>query len=183
MLFQRLFASRQGPEAGRSLYDAAARQARRQEFYLHLGAPDTVEGRFELYSLHVALLLIRLKGQGQIAAATAQALFDVYVRALDDALRDLGISDVKVGRNMKKLGEAFYGRLKAYEEAILKLPDEGELLALLGRTALKDGSEADARALAAYVSRASASLAGQPLDALLDGRAAWPGPVAETAHG
>ncbi len=182
MLLQRLFASRPGPSAGRALYDAAARQARRPEFYVALGAPDTVEGRFELYSLHVALILIRLKGQGQIAAATSQALFDVYVRALDDALRELGISDVKVGRNMKKLGEAFYGRLKAYEDAISRLPDDSELLALLQRTALQD-TAAHSEALAAYVVRAAATLSDLSLEALLDGQAAWPDPVVERAHG
>ena len=183
MLLQRLFAARPGQDAGRALYDAAARQARRPEFYLALGAPDTVEGRFELYSLHVALLLIRLKGQGQIAAATAQALFDVYVRALDDALRELGVSDVKVGRNMKKLGEAFYGRLKAHEDAISRLPDDGQLLDLLGRTALEGRTGPDVQALAAYVAKAASDLAGQGLDGLLEGRVAWPDLRMEQAHG
>jgi cytochrome b pre-mRNA-processing protein 3 len=183
MLLQRLFPARPGPGAGRLLYDAAARQARRPEFYRDLGAPDTVEGRFELYSLHVALLLIRLKGQGQIAAASAQALFDVHVRALDDALREIGISDVKVGRHMKKLGEAFYGRLKSYEDAISALPEEAGILGLLGRTVLEGRPDAEIRALAAYVARAAAALSVQGMEELLEGRVAWPSPMQETACG
>ena len=183
MLLQRLFAPRPAPTAGRALYDAAARQARRPEFYRALGAADTVEGRFELYSLHVALLLIRLRGQGQIAAATAQDLFDVYVRALDDALRDLGVSDVKVGRKMRALGEAFYGRLKAYEDAIAQLPDDGALEALLRRTALEERPGPRPEALAGYVARAAAALADQRLEDLLEGRIVWPDVMAEQAHG
>ena len=183
MLLQRLFAPRPAHGAGRALYDAAARQARRPEFYRALGAADTVEGRFEIYSLHVALLLLRLKGQGQIAAAVSQDLFDVYVRALDDALRELGVSDVKVGRNMKKLGEAFYGRLQALGDAIAKLPDPAELQAILQRTVLENRPAPGAELLAAYVARASGGLAGQDLKGLEAGRASWPDVVAEPVHG
>jgi len=183
MLLQRLFAPRLARSQGRALYDAAAFQARRPEFYRDLGAADTVEGRFELYSLHVALLLISLKGQGQIAAATAQDLFDVYVRALDDALRELGVSDVKVGRKMRGLGEAFYGRLKAYEEAIARLPDDAELKALLRRTALEERQGPRPEPLAGYVARAAAALSDQTLEDLLAGRVIWPQVMAEQAHG
>ena len=183
MLLQRLFARRPAQSQGRALYDAAAGQARRPEFYRALGAADTVEGRFELYSLHVALLLIRLKGQGQIAAATAQDLFDVYVSALDDALRELGVSDVKVGRKMRGLGEAFYARLKAYEDAIAALPDDAELRALLQRTALEEREGPQAEPLTDYVARAAAALSGQALEDLLDGRVVWPEIIVEQAHG
>ncbi len=178
MLLQRLFAAPPRQAEGRALYAAAAAQARRPEFYRALGVADTVEGRFELYSLHVALLLIRLKGQGQIAAETAQHLFDAYVRSLDDALRDLGVSDVKVGRKMKALGQAFYGRLNSYEGAIQGLPaSAGELEALLHRTALEERPEATAGALARYVTRADEDLKGQDLETLLEGRVSWPDPV------
>ncbi len=183
MLLQRLFAPPVGRDAGRALYASAVAQARRPEFYRALGVSDTAEGRFELYSLHVALLLIRLKGQGQIAAQTAQHLFDTYVLSLDDALRDMGVSDVKVGRKMKTLGEAFYGRLKAYEDAIEALPDTAELQALLERTAFEQRTDHRAENLAGYVARADETLEGQDLGALLDGRASWPRPLAEQAHG
>lgn len=183
MLWRRLFPVPPAQEAGRTLYAAAALQARRPAFYRDLGVADTVEGRFELYSLHVALILIRLRGQGQIAADTAQHLFDAYVRSLDDALREMGVSDVGVGRKMKGLGQAFYGRLKAYEEAISRLPDAAALEALLGRTALEGRPGRAAGLLADYVSRAAADLSGQPLEALTEGRVAWPQLVAEQTDG
>ena len=46
---------------------AAAGHARPRVITADLGAPDTVEGRFELYNLHVVLLLRRLRGEGPLA--------------------------------------------------------------------------------------------------------------------
>ena len=62
--------------AGRALSDAAAAQARHPVFYTDFGTPDTLEGRFELYTLHVVLLLSRLQNAGPAAAEVRQAVFD-----------------------------------------------------------------------------------------------------------
>ena len=175
-MFQRLFAPRAARSAGRSLYASAARQARRPALFLAMGAPDTVEGRFELVSLHIALLLLRLKGQGDAAAETAQAAFDAFVQALDDAMRELGVADVTIGKKMKKAGAAFYGRMRAYEIAVGALPDRTELDALIGRTALAEAEGRSPAALADYAIDVQAALAGQPIDDLLAGNVAWPEP-------
>ena len=65
---------------------------------------------------------MRLRGRATRPAETAQALFDAYVAALDDALREMGVGDLSVGKKMRKLGEAFYGRVKSYEAAFAALP-------------------------------------------------------------
>ncbi len=174
MLLQRLFAPRPARTAGRALYLAASRQARQAVFYRSLAVADSVEGRFELYSLHVSLLVLRLKGHGPRAAETAQHLFDAYVKSLDDALREMGVSDVTVGKKMRKLGSAFYGRMRSYEEAVGALPETAPLEALLTRTVLEGRSPEAMGLLAAYVSRAAETLARQPLKELLEGRVVWP---------
>lgn len=174
MVLQRLFAPRPSQLGGEALYSAAARQARQPAFYRDLGVADTGEGRFELYSLHVALIVLRLRGQGKTAAETAQHLFDAFIRALDDALREMGVGDLSVGKKMRRLGEAFYGRVRSYEEALERLPDHSALEALLGRTVLEGGSIAGAPALADYVARAAAGLDAVTLEVLLEGRAPWP---------
>ncbi|HEY0646613.1 ubiquinol-cytochrome C chaperone family protein, partial [Phenylobacterium sp.] len=66
-MLKRLFKPRPAQAAGRALYARTVAQSRTPALYAELGAPDTVEGRFELYSLHVYLLLERLKGQGDQA--------------------------------------------------------------------------------------------------------------------
>ena len=173
MILDRLFRPKPAQTVGRALYAGVVDQARKPALYEGLGAPDTYEGRFEVYTLHVVLLLDRLRRQGAQAGETSQALFDTYVSALDDALREMGVGDLSVGKKMRKLGEAFYGRAKSYEEAFEALPDTAALAALLART-VYDGIDAPpAAALTDYVLAQRAVLADQPLDALLAGRVTW----------
>ena len=169
----RLFKSRPAKAAGRLLYARAVEQARAPALYEALGAPDTTEGRFEVYSLHVVLLLERLQGEGARAAETSQALFDAYVQALDNALREMGVGDLSVGKKMRKLGEAFYGRAKSYLEALAALPDRGLLEAVLARTVYEGAPSARAPAMADYLLGQRQALADQPLETLLEGQVAW----------
>jgi cytochrome b pre-mRNA-processing protein 3 len=170
-MLNRLFKPRPAQLAGRALYLRAVEQARTPRFYTELGVPDTTEGRFELYSLHVYLILARLKGQGAAAAETAQALFDTYVKALDDALREMGVGDLSVGKKMRRLGEAFYGRVRSFEDAVAALPDRRPLEAVLARTAY--AGAAPRGGLADYVVAARQALDAQPLERLLAGEVDW----------
>ncbi|MDP1874595.1 ubiquinol-cytochrome C chaperone family protein [Phenylobacterium sp.] len=176
MILERLFRPKPAKIAGQKLYAGVVAQARQPDFYSRLAAPDTVEGRFELYSLHVVLLLDRLKRQGAAAGTTAQALFDAYVSALDDALREMGVGDLSVGKKMRKLGEAFYGRVKSYEAALAALPDEGPLAGLIIRTVYAEAEGAQAQPLVDYILRQRRLLADQPLDAILAGDVDWAAP-------
>lgn len=176
MRLNRLFSPRPAIAIGRRLYASAVAQARQPQFYDPMGAADSVEGRFELYTLHVVLLLRRLKGQGGAAAEASQALFDAYLRALDDALREMGVGDLSVGKKMRKLGEAFYGRIKNYDDAMAALPDRAPLEAVLARTVMI-GQVERVGAFVDYAVDAGESLGRQPLDMLLNGEPAWP-PIA-----
>lgn len=162
--------------AGRALYASAVAQARLPAFYTDLGASDTPEGRFEVYTLHVILLIERLKGQGEQAAETSQGLFDAYVRGLDDAFREWGIGDSSLARKVKKLGQAFYGRAKAYDDAVAALPDRTALEALLARTIQAESGSAPAR-LTDYILETRQSLAAQPLAELAEGQVQWSAPL------
>jgi cytochrome b pre-mRNA-processing protein 3 len=171
-MLQRLFRPNPAKLAGEALYAAAAGQARSTDFYIRGGVADTREGRFELYTLHVILLVERLKGETGLAGEARQSLFDRYVKGLDDAFRELGVGDLSVAKRVKKLGQAFYGRLKAYEEAVATLPDTAALTDVLTRTVLEDRGET-AGALADYVIRARDALSRQPVDVLLSGQLHW----------
>lgn len=170
MFFDRLLARNPVKAAAKRLHDAATAQGRAPTLYLALGAADTVEGRFEMLTLHVILLVDRLKHEAS-AADVRQLLFDIYVRDLDGALREMGVGDLAVGKKMRKLGEAFYGRAKAYDTAFKALPDEAPLADVVSRTALGD---ADGAPLAAYVHRVRQALAIQPVEALIAGDVTWP---------
>lgn len=172
-MLKRLFKPRPAQAAGAALYAQAVTQARTPALYAEMGAPDTTEARFELYSLHVYLILERLKAQGDEAAEVSQALFDTYLSALDNALREMGVGDLSVGKRMRKMGEAFYGRIKGYEAAFAALPDMTALEALVTRTVYADTDGRHAAALGAYILARREALAAQAVEHLCAGDVSW----------
>jgi cytochrome b pre-mRNA-processing protein 3 len=158
--------------AGRELYSAAVRQARRPALYAQLGAPDSIEGRFELLTLHVILLVEALRNRGEEPRASSQALFDAYISDLDGALREMGVGDLTVGKRMRALGGAFYGRAAAYREAFAALPDACALEGVIGRTIMQEGG--NPAALAAYAMRCRDALAAHATPKLMSAGPSWP---------
>jgi cytochrome b pre-mRNA-processing protein 3 len=173
MIFRLARKSRSAPKsAGRELFAAAVRQARQPALYATMGAPDTVEGRFELLTLHVILLVEALRDRGEESRASSQAMFDAYLSDLDGALREMGVGDLTVGKRMRALGNAFYGRAAAYREALAALPDRRALESLIERTIAPIGG--DPAPLAAYATLCWETLAGlETTDLFVEG-ASWP---------
>ena len=68
-LLNRLVRQRNAPSPPEKLYGAIVAQARLPVFYAEYGVPDTLDGRFAVLSLHLFVLLRRLK-QGGAAAST-----------------------------------------------------------------------------------------------------------------
>ena len=167
-MLRSLFKSRPSRATAETLYALAADQARTPAFYTRLGVADRIDARFELYTLHVLLLVLRLRHEGDQGAETAQALFDTYVSSLDDTLRELGVGDMAVAKKMRKLGEALYGRMQAYEAAIVEA-DEAALSAALARNVYESEDPAAGAALARYALDSRARLADQPAATLAAG--------------
>ena len=155
---------------GEALYERAVNQARQPDFYTTLGVADRIDARFELYTLHALLLILRLRDQDPdgpaTGAAAAQALFDVYVSALDNVLRELGVGDISMARKMRTLGEALYGRMTAYEPPI-RAGDAPTLELHLARNVYADENPSRAGSLTRYALAARASLAAQPFADIL----------------
>ena len=117
-MLKRLLGLKSRPDAADRLYAHAVAQARDPRFYADLGVADRIDARFELYVLHVQLLILRLQDEGGDARDLAQGLFDVFVSALDNDLRELGVGDLSVAKKMRKLSEQVYGRMSAYESGL-----------------------------------------------------------------
>jgi cytochrome b pre-mRNA-processing protein 3 len=162
-----------------ALYGAIVAQAREPSFYEAYAVPDTVLGRFDLIVLHLALVLRRLReGDG----AVAQGVFDEFCRDMDHNLREMGISDPGVPRQMQKVGEAFYGRAQAYDAA-LAMDGDGALAQALIRNvhAGASGQEVAAAALAAYVRHVVETLDAQPFEEFSRGVLRFPAPAVALA--
>jgi cytochrome b pre-mRNA-processing protein 3 len=165
-----------------ALYGAIVTQARDQRFYEAYGVPDTVLGRFDLIVLHLLLLLRRLRAGDGAERALAQGVFDKFCRDMDHNLREMGISDQGVPRQMRRVGEAFYGRAQAYDAALAR-PSNEALVETLARNVYAEAAEAGvaARALAVYVRQAVNELDAQALENFLRGVVSFPQPAALTA--
>lgn len=170
-----LFRSTRKPAPVADLYEAIVAQARKPAFYTGLGVPDTVNGRFEMVSLHAFLVLRRLKAAASPAAGLGQALFDTMFADMDLSLREMGAGDLGVGRRVKAMAEGFYGRISAYDAALAGADLEALAEALrrnvYGTLKPPDAASADAvAALARYVSASADSLASQDDTELAAGR-------------
>jgi len=133
MFLAKLFGRKSESGSAHTLYSAAVMRAREPVFYLDFAVPDTLEGRFEMIAFHVFLILRRLKsapgeaGAGNVPAADGnsdpcnvlgQALFDLMFADMDRNLREMGAGDLGVGRRVKAMAAAFYGRIKAYDAGL-----------------------------------------------------------------
>jgi len=174
-----MFRRKPHERAGFALYTAAVGAARDPRLFGALDVPDSLDGRFDLVGLHVALLIRRLRQDPDPRGpALAQAVFDAMFADMDMNLREMGVSDLSVGRRVKTMWEGFHGRALAYEGA-LDAADATALATALERNVWRRESPATgpapaAHALAGHVAATAAALAGQALPRLLQGEAAFP---------
>jgi cytochrome b pre-mRNA-processing protein 3 len=150
--------------------------ARRPELYEQLAAPDRMDGRFELLTLHAGLVLRRLAALGGVADAIAQDLVDSLFTHFDDTLREIGYSDIGVSKRLKTMGSAFYGRSAAYAAALDDSAPAALATALArnvyGATAPDVGPKA--QALAQYIVSLDAALTAIPIEDFTAGRFRFP---------
>jgi cytochrome b pre-mRNA-processing protein 3 len=94
-------------------YASIVEQARAPDFFVRLDVPDTLDGRYEMIALHMFLVLNRLKAEHEATAEFSQALFDAMFADLDRGLREMGATDMGVGKRVKEMAKGFYGRIAA----------------------------------------------------------------------
>jgi cytochrome b pre-mRNA-processing protein 3 len=101
-----------------ALYAKINEEARRVDFFEKMGAPDTLDGRFELILLHMFLYLHALKKRDADTQELQRLLIEAFFEDMDRSVREMGIGDTGVGRRVKAMANAFYGRINAFEKAI-----------------------------------------------------------------
>ncbi|HEX9767993.1 MAG TPA: ubiquinol-cytochrome C chaperone family protein [Kiloniellales bacterium] len=168
-IVRRLFGSRPHEDSARALYAGIVAQARRPEFFIACGVPDTVDGRFDLLVLHVFLVMHRLKQDRAATADLSQALVDVFFQDLDESLRELGAGDMGIGRRIKAMAEGFYGRTLAYERSLEQGADALEVCVRRNLYGAGESGPEQLRAVALYITDEVAALAVQDLACLSRG--------------
>ncbi|WP_417317654.1 ubiquinol-cytochrome C chaperone family protein [Emcibacter sp.] len=112
-----------------ALFGQVVEQARLPVFYEKLGVEDSLDGRFDMICLHMFILLHRLQQEetdesGQLRRYLKEVMFE----NMDLSLREMGVGDLSVGKKVKAMAEAYYGRQQAYEQFLEEPGEFGEAL-------------------------------------------------------
>lgn len=117
-ILDRFFASRPDPRDDvRALWSTVVELARDPAWYRDCGVADTLEGRFDMVSTVLAFTLIRMTASPALAPHSA-ALTEIFVEEMDGQLRQSGVGDLMVGKQIGKLMATLGGRIGAYRSAM-----------------------------------------------------------------
>ncbi|MCB9957612.1 MAG: ubiquinol-cytochrome C chaperone family protein [Rhodospirillaceae bacterium] len=153
-----------------TLYRCIVERARDPVFYQEYRVPDTLDGRFDVLVMQAYLVMRRLRAAGEPGERLAQVTFDVMIEDLDRNLREIGVGDLSVGKKVKVMARAFYGRVAAYEAGLADAADDGSLVEALRRNVYRGETDTPAEALARHVRALAGEIDALPAEALLAGR-------------
>jgi cytochrome b pre-mRNA-processing protein 3 len=173
-----LFRRNRQQNAAELAYRRVVDQARQPGFFRDIGVPDTIDGRFELICLHAFLFLRRLKGESPAAAQLGQRFVNAMFADFDRSLREMGTGDLSVGRQVKRMAQALYGRIEAYESGLAG--GDAMLNAALARNLFGTVQAAAPTldAMAGYVCGEARRLREEPTARLLAGEVSFGAPPA-----
>ncbi|MBV9955725.1 MAG: ubiquinol-cytochrome C chaperone [Pseudolabrys sp.] len=158
-----------------ALYGMIVAQARLPVFYSEYGVPDTLHGRFDLLVLHLAMVFRRIRAGGGELQPLGQGIFDRFCLDMDENLREMGVGDLTVPKRMQKLGEAFYGRAQAYDEALAK--DDDAVAAAVARNIYGSERTDEGRPLTTYIRDTEVHLSHQDNASFASGQITFPNPA------
>lgn len=174
-LLQRLLGTGRDPrETARPLWHRVVEISREPHWYATDGVTDSVAGRFDMITLVLAMVLLRLDGEADTAQTSAWVT-ELFVDDMDGQLRQSGVGDMVVGKHIGKLVSVLGGRIGALRKAFALDAAGGEAspgedgleAALMRNVTLAEGASPAALALAIRALRAK--LAATPVSAVLAG--------------
>ena len=153
----RLFGTATDPrEQWRPLWRRTVEEAREPDYYRMCGVADTLEGRFDMVTLVLCIVLMRMEDDPELKPHTA-LLTELFIEDMEGQLREAGIGDPTVGKKIGKLMSTMGGRLGAYRSAI-DAEDRAAFADALRRNVTL-AQEDEAHALAERMMRLDARLA------------------------
>ena len=109
------FKAKRGETA--ALYAAVVARARSPHWYVDGAVPDSIDGRFDMIAAVLAMVMLRLESDpAGVPAATYLA--EAFVDDIDPQLREIGIGDLLVGKQIGRMMGMLGGRLGAYRDGI-----------------------------------------------------------------
>jgi cytochrome b pre-mRNA-processing protein 3 len=102
-------------DALRPLWHQVIALARDPVFYRDAGVADTVAGRFDMVSVVLSIILLRME-RDRVLVQESAFLTELFVEDMDGQLRESGVGDVVVGKKVGRLMSVLGGRLGALRE-------------------------------------------------------------------
>ena len=171
-MIRSLFARLTGePTRGRALFDLAVGEARRPHWFVEGQVPDTVNGRFAVLATIVAFITVRLERGGARGEGASVALTERLVESLDTEIREMGLGDPTLGKQVRRLVGAVSGRVDRWRSLV----DSEQSWSDEVRQSLYLGEDSDAAAFAhseRELRRLWQRLSDASLEQLEDGRMA-----------
>lgn len=172
-LLKRLFGSTKPDPKSRllPLYTQIVAKAREPHWYVEGQVPDSIDGRFDMVSAVLTLVLLRLETAPEYSQESAY-LTELFVDDMDAQLRQSGVGDVIIGKNVGKMMSALGGRLGAFRGALA----QRDMLDQVIVRNIYRAAEVDPTALAHVRQRLvelDGSLAAQSPAAIIEGAIKW----------
>lgn len=132
-LLSRLLGTQQDPRLEmRPLWHETVRISRAPEWYREGQVQDSLEGRMDMIMAVLALVMLRMESSPSLSPKTA-LITELFVEDMDRQLREKGVGDLMVGKNIGKLVSALGGRMGALRKAFADGADENLLMDTLAR--------------------------------------------------
>ena len=171
-MFGFLFKKKRLNDIGHKLYSSIIAQSRLTIFYSDLAVEDNLDGRFDVLALHMSLILDKLDLHGKEAnvADLKRILQEIMFDNLDLTLREIGVGDLGVGKKIKVMAEAFFGRMMVYQD-LFRLGDTDKMSKTLHRNLYreKDVSPDILNYMSIYVFNEHKNVTGQSIDDIMSG--------------
>ncbi len=122
-MFKFLFKKRIEDIQAGQLYSQVLAQSRQPAFFGAGRFEDSYDGRIDLLSLNLAIIIHNLRRFDAAGQRLGQALYDVMVEDFNIAMREEGLADTGISRRIKPMVAFFYGRLSALSQALSEEQD------------------------------------------------------------
>ena len=105
-----------GPKRGETMYRLAVDEARRPYWFIEGEVPDTVNGRFAVLATIIALMTVRLEREGEAGQHATVALTESLVESLDVEIREMGLGDPTLGKQVRRLVGSVSSRVDRWKK-------------------------------------------------------------------
>jgi len=106
------------PRQSSLLYERVVTEARLPHWYVAGQVPDTIDGRFAVLATLLALTSVRLERGSEPAQRAGIDLTERFIADMDGEIRQLGIGDPSIGKQVGGMVGALGGRVGAWRRAL-----------------------------------------------------------------